>query len=106
MSFNDVENRGWKDLISGVRARTFWGDKMMVCHVALDEGAVVPLHSHSHEQGGTVIEGEIEFTIDGERRILQPGDSYVIKGDVQHGAIAKTACKLFEIFSPVREEYK
>ena len=106
MSFNDVENREWKDLIAGVRARTFWGDKMMVCHIVLDEGAVVPLHSHSHEQGGTVIEGEIEFTIDGERKRLHPGDSYIIKGNVEHGASAKTACKLFEIFSPVREEYK
>lgn len=106
MSFNDVENREWKDLISGVRARTFWGDKMMVCHVVLDEGSVVPLHSHTHEQGGTVIEGEIEFTIDGERKTLHPGDSYIIKGDAQHGATAKTACKLFEIFSPVRDEYK
>ena len=74
---------------------------MMVCHIVLDEGSVVPLHSHPHEQGGTVIEGEIEFTIDGERKILYPGDSYIIKGDSQHGATAKTACKLFEIFSPV-----
>jgi len=106
MSFNDVENREWNDLISGVHARTFWGDKMMVCHIALDEGAVVPLHSHPHEQGGTVIEGEIEFTIDSESKILHPGDSYVIKGNVKHGATANTACKLFEIFSPVLEEYK
>ena len=106
MSFNDVENREWKELITGVHARTFWGDKMMVCHIVLDEGAVVPLHNHSHEQGGTVVEGEIEFTIGGERKILHPGDSYIIKEDVEHGAAAKTACKLFEIFSPVREEYK
>ena len=106
MSFNDVESREWKELISGVRARTFWGDKMMVCHIVLDEGAVVPLHSHIHEQGGTVIEGEIEFTIDGEREILKPGDSYIIKKNLEHGATAISACKLFEIFSPVREEYK
>lgn len=106
MSFNDVENRVWKELITGVRARTFWGGKMMVCHIVLDEGAVVPLHSHPHEQGGTVIEGEIEFSIDGESKTLQSGNSYVIRGDVQHGATAKTACKLFEIFSLVREEYK
>ena len=41
MSFNDVENREWKELITGVRARTFWGDKMMVCHVVPDEGSGV-----------------------------------------------------------------
>lgn len=106
MAFNDVKNREWKELVPGIRARTFWGDKMMVCHVALDEGATIPIHSHPHEQGGTVISGEIEFNIDGESRVLTEGNSYVIKGGVPHNAIAKTDCKLFEIFSPVREEYK
>ena len=106
MSFNDVENREWKDLVPGVRARTFWGDKLMVCHVVVDEGAVVPMHSHPHEQGGTVVSGEIEFTIDGETRRLKAGDSYVIKGDVEHMAVGITECKLFEIFAPVREAYK
>jgi len=106
MSFNNLENREWRELITGVHARTFWGDKMMVCHIKLDKGAVVPLHNHTHEQGGIVIKGEIEFTIDGEIKTLHPGDSYIIEGNVQHSATAKTSCKLFEIFSPVREEYK
>lgn len=106
MAFNDVENREWKELMPGVRARTFWGDEMMVCHVVLDEGTVVPMHNHPHEQGGTVVAGIIEFTVAGETKTLQPGDSYVIKGDVEHMAVAKTECKLFEIFSPVREAYK
>ena len=106
MSFNDVENREWKQLMPGIRARTFWGDKMMVCHIVLDEGIVTPMHNHPHEQGGTVISGEVDFTIDGETRRLKPGDSYVIKGGVEHAAAAITECTLFEIFSPVREEYK
>ncbi len=106
MSFNNVETREWRELITGVRARTFWGNKMMVCHIVLDEGAVIPLHNHPHEQGGTVIEGEIKFIIDGEIKTLHPGDSYIIEENVQHSATAKTPCKLFEIFSPVREEYK
>ncbi len=106
MAYNAVEKRTWKELAPGIRARTFWGDKMMVCHVHLDNGATIPLHSHPHEQGGTVIEGEIAFTIAGEQKTLTAGDSYVIKRDVPHTATAKTACKLFEIFAPVREEYK
>ena len=106
MAFNDVENREWRELVPGVRARTFWGNEMMVCHVALDEGAVVPTHSHPHEQVGTVVSGEIEFTVDGASKMLTAGDSYVIKGDVPHSVIAKTECRIFEVFSPVREEYK
>ena len=106
MSFNNVENREWKQLMPGVRARTFWGDQMMVCHIVLDEGTIVPMHSHPHEQGGTVVSGEVEFTIDGETKILKSGDSYIVKGGIEHAATAITECTLFEIFSPVREEYK
>ncbi len=106
MGFHDVEKREWKELVPGVRIRSFWGKEMLVCHVMVDEGAVVPAHSHPHEQSGTVISGEIEFTIDGEVRICTAGDSYLIPGNVIHQAVGRQPAQLFEIFSPVREEYK
>lgn len=106
MSFNDVENRAWKELLPGVRIRSFWAQEMTVIHVELDEGAVVPMHSHPEEQGGTLISGEVRFTIAGETRIVQPGDSYIIPGGVEHEAVALRPCRLFEVFSPVRESYK
>ena len=37
---------------------------------------------------------------------LTPGSYYVIPSNVWHGAHAKTACKLIDVFSPVREEYR
>lgn len=106
MAYNDVKNRPWKEIVPGVRMRNFWGDNMMVLHVALDKDAVVPTHSHPHEQAGTVVSGKIEFTVDGDARVLGPGDSYIIPGDVPHSAVAREETALFEIFSPVREEYK
>lgn len=106
MPFNDVVNRAWKELLPGVRIRSFWGEEMLVIHVELDEGAVVPRHSHPHEQGGTLIVGKAEFTIGEETRIVQPGNSYIIPGGVEHEVVALQPCRLFEIFSPVRELYK
>jgi len=106
MVFHDIANRDWKELLPGVRIRSFWAERMMVCHVQLDAGAVVPWHSHPHEQGGVVISGEIEFTVDTETRRAVTGDSYIIPGGVQHTATAVTDTTLFEIFSPVRDEYK
>lgn len=106
MAFHDVENREWKELVPGVRVRTFWGDEMLVAHVEVDENAVVPTHSHPHEQGGTVVSGKMEFTVGGETCIVTAGESYIIPGKVEHKAVGLEKSQLFEIFCPVREEYK
>ncbi|MCA9999627.1 MAG: cupin domain-containing protein [Anaerolineales bacterium] len=105
--FCDVENRESKQLAPGVNARTFWGEKMLLAVVVLDPHAVVPMHSHPHEQCGTVIEGTMRLTIAGEARWLKPGDTYVIPGGVEHMAEAgEEAARILDVFAPVREEYK
>jgi quercetin dioxygenase-like cupin family protein len=105
--FCDVENRLAKELVPGVNARTFWGEQMLLAVVVLDAHAVVPMHSHPHEQAGTVIEGEMRLTIAGEARWLKPGDTYIIPGGVEHMAEAgENAAKILDVFSPVREAYK
>jgi quercetin dioxygenase-like cupin family protein len=106
MYFCDVENRETMEIMPGVRIRSFWGDRMLVCAVELDEGAVVPAHSHPHEQAGTVIAGQMELTIGDETRVVEPGDVWLIPGEVEHKAIARRPTRLFEQFSPVREAYK
>jgi len=49
---------------------------MTVTLVSLGAHAVLPPHSHSHEQAGYVLEGEIEFTISEQTQVLGPGDLY------------------------------
>ena len=107
MYFCDVENREAQEVVPGIRLKTFWGEKMLLSVVELDAGAVLPNHSHPHEQSGTVISGILRLTIAGETRDLQSGDAYIIPGGVEHSAIAgPTLTKVVDIFSPVREEYK
>ena len=98
--FRDLENKETKEIAPGVRLRSFWGDRMLAAVVDLDPQAVVPMHSHPHEQAGTVLSGALELTIDGETRWLAPGD-------VEHGAQTGDApTRVLDVFSPVREEYK
>jgi len=107
MYYHDPSTRDPKELLPGILARTFWGEEMLAAVVDLDPDTELPMHSHPHEQLGIVIEGRIEFTIDGEVKTLKPGDVYVIPGDVVHAA--KTfdhPVKVMDVFSPVREEYK
>jgi len=105
--FCDLENREAKELAPGVLARTFWGNRMLISVVDLAADAVVPLHSHLHEQAGTVVSGQLELTVAGETRQLEPGATYIIPGGVEHGArTGDRPARVMDVFSPVREDYQ
>lgn len=57
----------------------------------------LPAHSHG-AQWGTVVEGEIEFTIGGVTRTYRPGDSYSIPAGVEHGATIKAGTRVIDVF--------
>ena len=78
----------------------------MIVHFILEEGAVVPSHSHPHEQVGYVVEGELEMTVAGETHRLQAGDSYLAPANVEHSARAAQRTVVIDAFAPPREEYK
>lgn len=107
MPFYSAQERVGKELFEGIVARTYWGEKLLLAVVDLAANGIVPPHSHPHEQAGIVLEGEVTFTIADETRTLRPGDVYVIPGGVEHSGVAgDMPCKVLDIFSPVREEYK
>jgi len=74
--------------------------------VFLEVGAVVPEHSHEHEQISNIIEGRFQFTIDGETVVMKPGDTGVMSSNAVHSGKALTKCNIVDIFYPVREDYK
>ncbi|MAQ12441.1 MAG: cupin domain-containing protein [Chloroflexota bacterium] len=105
--FIDAASREPLELVPGARTRTFWGEQMLFSLVEVDADSEVPLHTHPHEQGGIIVEGELEMGVDGEVKLLKPGDMYIIPGNVEHYARAYTTkAKALDIFSPVREEFK
>lgn len=107
MYYHNPKTRVPKELMPGIVGRTFWGQKMLVTVVELAPHTELPRHSHPHEQLGYVIEGHIQFDIDGQVHILNPGEVFIIPGGVEHGAQTfDQPVKIFDVFSPVREEYK
>ncbi len=107
MYFCDIENRAVKELVSGVNIRSFWGEQMQLIAVTIDPGAHVPTHKHPQEQSGTVLSGKVTFTIGDETRTLEPGDCYIIPGNVEHSATGgNVETRLVEMFSPIREDLK
>ncbi len=95
------------EMLPGVIRRTMTdGDKMMLCEVTLDKGAIVPTHTHPHEQTGYLVSGRMRLQIADETRDLSPGDCWMIPGGVPHEATALDACVIIDVFSPPRDEYR
>ena len=94
-------------LAPGVTAKIASGEKMMLSLVTLAPGAVVPTHSHPHEQMGLMVSGTMEFTIEGETRVFSGNEMYFVPGGVPHAAKAGPGGAVaLDAFSPPREEYR
>ena len=88
--------------------RLVTGERMMLAHVYLDKGAVVPKHSHHNEQLTYILEGALHFHIgeNGEEEIVvRAGEVLLIPSNVPHMAIALEDTLDVDVFSPPREDW-
>ena len=44
--------------------------------------------------------------VDGTPHVLNAGDVFVVPPDVPHTGVARTPCKILDVFAPVREDYR
>jgi quercetin dioxygenase-like cupin family protein len=89
-----------------VRARRVQGERITLAIVELAPNAVVPEHRHAAEQLGSVIRGQMHFTVDGETRDLGPGGTWRILGDRPHDVVAgPDGAVVIDVFSPVRSDW-
>jgi len=95
------------EMLPGVVRRTLTeGERMMLVEVTLDQGAVVPSHTHPHEQIGYLASGRLVFEVGDERRELAAGDSWLVPSNVPHQVTVLEPSVAIDIFSPPREEYR
>jgi quercetin dioxygenase-like cupin family protein len=93
-------------LVKGIKGRYIHTKNSTIGFVEIKKGAVLPEHSHFHEQTTQIIKGKLEMTIGGETKVLESGMFTIIPSNVLHSAIALTYCKVTDTFCPVREDYK
>ncbi len=99
----DIEAR---EVDPGVTRKVLAHDRnIMVCELHFSKGAVGNPHKHPHEQCSYVISGLFEFTINGKKMVLGPGDSTYKESGVVHGAVCLEEGVLLDIFTPEREEF-
>jgi quercetin dioxygenase-like cupin family protein len=96
----------WIDAGNGVSRKilTHQGLLMMV-RFRFEKGGVGAAHSHPHVQCSYVASGRFEMTIDGDTRIIEAGDSYIVPSNVIHSAVALEAGELIDAFTPARQDF-
>ena len=87
----------WRKVISGERA--------MVAQVFIAKGAVVPTHQHESEQLTYIMEGSLEFDLEGRRVVVRKGEVLHIPSNVPHRAVALEDTLDLDIFSPIRVDW-
>lgn len=84
------------------------GDGMMLAHVFLKKGCIVPKHQHHNEQFTYIISGTLRFRLgeDGaEEVVVREGEVLHIPSNVWHEAEALDDTLDMDIFSPPREDW-
>lgn len=104
--FQKQSLNGYTLPIPGIEQKTLvYGEKTLMTEFLLQKGSILPRHAHPHEQTGYLVKGRIRLTIGSEQYDVQPGDSWCIPGEVEHGAEIIEDAVAIEVFSPVREDY-
>ena len=103
VNLNEIEER---EVIKGFRGKFIHSENMTHAYWTIEKGADFPEHAHRHEQIATILEGEFELTVEGETKIIEPGDIVIIPSNIPHRGKALTDCRILDVFSPVREDMK
>ncbi len=102
--WNQVE---LEDVNEKLSRRLITGDQVMLTHVYLKKGCIVPKHSHMNEQFTYILEGALKFFVGdkGEEIVVRAGEVLHLPGNVPHQAHALEDTLDVDVFSPPREDW-
>ena len=103
----------WEDLPKeqlkpGLERRLISTERLMLAHVYLEKGCVVPKHSHENEQLTYILEGVLRFSLgDDESEVVDvaAGEVLHIPSHLPHKAEALETTLDVDIFCPLRQDW-
>jgi quercetin dioxygenase-like cupin family protein len=104
--FRQFQDIATKEIAPGFFSKLIHTANNTINFIEVKAGCTVPDHSHVHEQLSFVIEGRFQLTVNGEPQVLDAGLFAVIPSNARHSGLAITDCRLIDVFSPAREDYK
>jgi quercetin dioxygenase-like cupin family protein len=97
-----------EDVSDNLARRLITGDRMMLAHVYIKKGCIVPRHSHENEQITYILEGGLRFWIgadESQTLDVMAGEVLHIPSGVFHKAEALEDTLDVDIFSPPRQDW-
>jgi quercetin dioxygenase-like cupin family protein len=88
--------------------RLITGERMMLAHVYLKKGCIVPKHSHENEQLTYILEGALKFKLgedQSEEMVLRAGEVLYLPSNLPHMAEALEDTLDVDVFSPPRADW-
>ena len=82
-----------------------FNDKLFLAEHRMEKGWIGTAHSHRHDQMAYVISGHLSIRAGEEMFEARAGDSFVIRGGVEHQARALEPSVVIDVFTPCREDY-
>ena len=82
-----------------------YNEKLFLAEHNMEKGWVGAAHSHPHDQIVYVITGHLHVQCSGKTFELRTGDSFAVKGGVEHQASAIEASHVIDVFTPRRDDY-
>jgi quercetin dioxygenase-like cupin family protein len=105
-----MEHFSWDTVKKEVMNPKIWrkviaGEKAMVAQVFIAKGGVVPEHHHESEQLTYILEGALQFDLEGKTVVVHKGEVLHIPSNVPHSAVALEDTMDLDIFSPIRIDW-
>jgi quercetin dioxygenase-like cupin family protein len=97
-----------EQLNENIGRRMITGERMMIAHIYLKKGSVVPRHHHHNEQITYILEGALRFRLgaEGEEEVtVRSGEVLTIPPDLPHSAEALEDTLDVDIFDPPRKDW-
>jgi unsaturated pyranuronate lyase len=88
--------------------RLVTGERLMIAHVYLASGAVIPKHAHENEQLTYILEGTLRFFLgeDGSEVVdVAAGEVLHVPSNLPHAAEALEDTLDVDVFSPPRADW-
>ncbi len=107
MAYFSTQELPSSEMLPGIERRAVWLSGVMLTFFTFKPQSVVPEHRHPNEQITWVTRGAMRFTLNGETRILRPGDGACIPPGAPHSAVVlDEATEAIDAWNPPREDYK
>jgi|SRR5882724_1470503 len=91
---------------AGLKRRVLaYNEKLFLAEHEMVKGWTGTMHSHPHDQIVYVVRGHLQVTSQGKTFDIRTGDTFVVRGGVEHGASALEESLVVDVFTPCREDY-